>query len=212
MWWPLPFATTTPPQSASRLTAILDVNSPSESQSVDIDRSQALPTELNSEIHPVRRRIVLGLSLVEDVVYVGLGTLLAIAAFSLLAVALKTTVFALWHRTLETQVVSMLDQILLILLVIELLYTVQVSFREHALLAEPFLVIAMIAVIRRVLVITAELPKLPESTDIVFRHAMWELALLTVMIAVLVSSLIMLQKQDKQRNQQTEPSESPIER
>jgi hypothetical protein len=81
------------------------------------------------------------------------------------------------------------------LLVVELLYTVQVSFREHGLVAEPFLVVALIAVIRRVLVLTAEVPKLPEAGEYVFRHAMLELALLSVMIVVLVGSLIFLQKQ-----------------
>jgi len=96
-------------------------------------------------------------------------------------------------------VVSFLDQILLILLIVELLYTVQVSFREHGLLAEPFLVVALIAVIRRILVLTAELPKLPEAGGAVFSHALLELALLTVMIFVLVASFIMLQKQTKQK-------------
>src|SRR5438105_4677947 len=70
--------------------------------------------------------------------------------------------------------------------------------RSHSvstdLLAEPFLVVALIAVIRRVLVITAEIAKLPESSDNVFRHAMWELGVMTAMILVLVGSLIMLQK------------------
>jgi uncharacterized membrane protein (DUF373 family) len=91
------------------------------------------------------------------------------------------------------QAVGILDQFLLILLIIELLYTVQVSFREHGLKAEPFLVVALIATIRRVLILTAEVAKLPEQT--VFLRTMLELALLTVMILVLVGSLIMLQKQ-----------------
>src|SRR5262249_19716282 len=95
--------------------------------------------------------------------------------------------------SLGTNIVDLLDQILLVLLIVELLYTVQVSFREHGLLAEPFLIVALIAVIRRVLVITAQIPKLPESTEMVFRHAMWELGLMTVMIVVLVGSFIALQ-------------------
>jgi uncharacterized membrane protein (DUF373 family) len=146
----------------------------------------------------MRRQVVLGLSLVEDTVYVGLGILLAVAAFTLLAAALKTLAYSLWNRALGGQIVGLLDQVLLILLIIELLYTVQVSFREHGLLAEPFVVVALIAVIRRVLVLTAEIPKLPESGETVFRHAIFELAVLTVLILVLVGSLIMLQKQAKQ--------------
>ena len=138
-----------------------------------------------------------GLAIVEDVVYVGLGILLAIAAFGLLFVAMKDFGGALLAHSLSGQMVGLLDQILLILLIIELLYTVQVSFREHGLLVEPFLVVALIAVIRRILILTAELPKLPESAGAVFNHALAELALLTLMVVVLVTALIMLQRQGK---------------
>lgn len=137
------------------------------------------------------------LSSVEDLVYVGLGLLLTIAALTLLVTTLKSVALALWNHALGGQVVNLLDQILLILLVIELLYTVQVSFREHGLIAEPFLVVALIAVIRRILVLTAEVPKLAEAGEAAFRHAMVELGVLTVMVLVLVSSLIMLQKYAK---------------
>ena len=78
-----------------------------------------------------------------------------------------------------------------------MLYTVQVSFRERGLIAEPFLVVSLIAVIRRILVLAAEVPKLPEAGEVVFRHAMLELGVLTVMVLVLVGSLIMLQKYGK---------------
>jgi uncharacterized membrane protein (DUF373 family) len=156
-----------------------------------------IPEDREDGIHPVRTRLAHALSLVEDVVYAGLGILLTITAFSLLLFGLKMFISALHARTLGGQLIGLLDQILLILLVVELLYTVRVSFHEHGLVAEPFLVVALIAVIRRVLVLTAEVPKLPESGEIVFRHAMLELALLAVMIVVLVGSLIMLQKQAK---------------
>lgn len=147
--------------------------------------------------HPVRRAVVQTLSLVEDLVYIGLGLLLTIAVVTLLVIALKSVVLALWNRALGGQILGLLDQILLILLVIELLYTVQVSFRERGLIAEPFLVVALIAVIRRVLVLTAEVPKLSEAGEAVFRHAMLELGVLTVMVLVLVGSLIMLQRYAK---------------
>lgn len=147
--------------------------------------------------HPFRQAVVQTLSSIEDLVYVGLGLLLTIAALTLLVIALKSVVLALWNRALGGQIVGLLDQILLILLVIELLYTVQVSFRERGLIAEPFLVVALIAVIRRVLVLTAEVPKLSEAGEAVFRHAMLELGVLTVMVLVLVGSLIMLQRYAK---------------
>jgi uncharacterized membrane protein (DUF373 family) len=51
--------------------------------------------------------------------------------------------------------VDLLDRMLLILMIVELLYTVQVSFREHTLVPEPFLIVGLIAVTRRILVVTA---------------------------------------------------------
>jgi len=158
-----------------------------------------MPPEKQTDIHPVRRSVVRSFLIVEDVVYIGLAALLAISALALLAGAFANTFQSLWNHSLGTQIVVLLDQILLVLLIIELLYTVQVSFREHRLLAEPFVVVALIAAIRRVLVITAEISKVAESNEVTFRHAVWELALLTGMILVFVGSLIMLQKQTRNR-------------
>ena len=155
-----------------------------------------------------RRIVVQGLSLVEDVVYVGLGLLLTVAALTLLVVAVKSSTLALLHHQFGDQIIGLLDQILLILLIVELLYTVQVSFREHGLLAEPFLVVALIAVIRRILVLTAELPKLPQSSEDIFRRAIFELSLLAVMVLILVGSLILLQKHGRTQTGEKESGQS----
>jgi uncharacterized membrane protein (DUF373 family) len=133
-------------------------------------------------------------SVVEDVAYAGLGIILAITAFGLLLSAFKNFATALLSHSLSGQVVNLLDQILLVLLIIELLYTVQVSFREHGLVAEPFLVVALIAVVRRILVLIAEVPNLPEAGEVPFRHGLIELALLAVMVVILVGSLIIFQR------------------
>jgi hypothetical protein len=163
-------------------------------------RSNNVVEERKIITHPVRRVVLQALGLAEDIVYAGIGLMLAISALSLLAIVLKSIVGALSAHALSREVVQVLDEILLILLIVELLYTVQVSFREHGLIAEPFLVVALIAVIRRVLVLTAEFPKLPDLGGAVFTHAVIELALLIVMIFVLVVSLIMLQKHTRQRS------------
>ena len=91
----------------------------------------------------------------------------------------------------------MLDQLLLILMIIEILYTVQVSFREHLLVPEPFVLVAMIAAVRRILVITAEFGTLMEQGASASRFALIELALLTVMTGVLVACLVGLRKRDE---------------
>ena len=80
---------------------------------------------------------------------------------------------------------------------IEILYTVQVSFREHLLVPEPFVLVAMIAAVRRILVITAEFGTLMDQGESALKWALTELGLLTVMTGVLVACLVGLRKRDK---------------
>ena len=129
---------------------------------------------------------------VEDVLYVALGVLLAAGALVLLADATLTFVANLIAGTLPGRMVSLLDRVLLVLMFAEILYTVQVSFREHALVPEPFLVVGLIAAIRRVLVITAEFSDVKDAGSAQFRATMVELGLLTVLSLVLVVSLVLL--------------------
>jgi uncharacterized membrane protein (DUF373 family) len=131
---------------------------------------------------------------VEDVVYVALGVLLAGCAATLLVAGAVDFFTSLLAGTLADRIVQMLDRILLVLLVVELLYTVQVSFREHTLVPEPFLIIGLIAATRRVLVLTAEFPKLLEQGNEAFRNGMIELALLALLIVALVASIVLIQK------------------
>ena len=99
-----------------------------------------------------------------------------------------------WRGSLAANIVSLLDRILLILFVVELLYTVQVSFREHALVPEPFLLVGLIAAIRRVLVLTALFAEVHDRPEAVFQHFVIELAVLTLLIVALVISLVLLRK------------------
>lgn len=134
-------------------------------------------------------------TVVEDVVYISLGVLLAGTALALLVTGAVAFGRSVLGGAPVQSFVGVLDQILLVLLVIELLYTVKVSFREHSLVPEPFLIVGLIAATRRILVITAELSTLLEKgDDTVFRHAMLELALLTAMVVAFVGSLWMLRK------------------
>ncbi|HEU4342140.1 MAG TPA: phosphate-starvation-inducible PsiE family protein [Candidatus Binatia bacterium] len=142
----------------------------------------------------VREAISSGFTRFEDVVYVGLGLLLAASAFALLVVAVSSFGQAVLSGKMREIIVDLLDQILLILMILEILYTVQLSFRERTLIAEPFLIVGLIAAIRRILVLTAEFSKPEEIVETAFRNAMFELGLLTVLIMSLVLSLYLLKK------------------
>lgn len=146
----------------------------------------------------MRERIAQGFTQVEDILYVGIGVVLAAGAVALLIHAALAFARTVVSGGIAGGIVGMLDQLLLILMMIEILYTVQVSFREHVLVPEPFVLVAMIAAVRRILVLTAEFGKLMEQGDPVFRYAMIELGLLTVMTGVMVACLVGLRKRDKE--------------
>ena len=143
----------------------------------------------------LRDKISSAFTRVEDVTYVGLGVLLAVSALFLLIAAAWTLIEGLSFSGVSKDLtVEVVDQILLVLLIIEILSTVQVSFREHVLTPEPFLVVGLIAAIRRILIITAEFSNPSEVLEAAFRNAMFELGLLTVLIFSLVFSLYFLKK------------------
>jgi uncharacterized membrane protein (DUF373 family) len=149
---------------------------------------------MKKENDDTRGLIARGFTLVEDVVYLGLGALLAICAVLLLGTGAVSFVHQLGNGPIPVAVVGLLDRLLLTLMIVELLYTVQVSFREHALVPEPFLIVGLVAATRRILVMTAEYGTLTTRSEEIFRASMIELSVLTLMIVAFVASLLMLRK------------------
>jgi hypothetical protein len=142
----------------------------------------------------VRERIAQSFTRVEDVVYVGLGILLAAGALVLLLDGALTFGRHLFAGTMPGSMIDLLDRVLLIVMTVELLYTVQVSFREHTLAPEPFLIVGLIAGTRRILVLTAEFADLAQTGGMAFRLAMLELGVLTMMVLVFVVALVLLRR------------------
>jgi uncharacterized membrane protein (DUF373 family) len=140
----------------------------------------------------VRAWIARAFTATEDVVYIGLGLLLASSALTLLV----TGVIDFGQSVVagKASIIDLIDRVLLILLIVELLYTVQVSFREHALAPEPFLLVGLISAIRRVLVLTAEFDGLQQKTASISQQFVVELAVLTVLILALAIPLVLLRK------------------
>jgi uncharacterized membrane protein (DUF373 family) len=142
---------------------------------------------------PTRTWIARGFTTVEDIVYLGLAVVLAGSAVGLLVTGFIDAVRTTLAGRLDGDIIALLDRLLLVLLVVELLYTVQVSFREHALVPEPFLLVGLIAVIRRILVVTAEVGRASASGAPV-SHFIWELAVLAALVIALTLSLALLRK------------------
>jgi hypothetical protein len=110
---------------------------------------------------------------VEDAVYIGLAVLLACVAVVLLGTSGVTFWRHLTAGDLVDNVVPLLDQLLLVL-------------------TPPFLLVALIAVVRRIVVLTAEAHKVLEKGEAAFRAAIIELALLTALSVGLAVCLYLL--------------------
>lgn len=134
------------------------------------------------------------LTMAEVTLYVGIGVLLLVAAVALLVTAAWDFVGSIGRESIGAQTLLMLNELLLVLMIVELFHTVRVSLREHALIPEPFLIVGLIAGVRRVLIITAEAWHLGESDPRQFERAMLELGLLTAMTLAIVVSIILLRR------------------
>ena len=135
-----------------------------------------------------------------------------VVAYSVLAVLIFVTALVsitdaarlLWEGLsrwpIAPHILRVLDQLLVVLMLVEILHTVRISIRSHILVTEPFLVVGLIASIRRMLVITLEAATLTKdgawSTEVVsiFRASMMELGLLGVLILILVFSITLLRR------------------
>src|ERR1700754_1626570 len=93
---------------------------------------------------------------IEVFAYLVLGIVLALTAL----LSIYSAGVALWKAVQvygdASSLVLTIDRLLFVLMIVEILHTVRVSFQSGELRPEPFLIVGLIASIRRVLVITLE--------------------------------------------------------
>jgi uncharacterized membrane protein (DUF373 family) len=122
---------------------------------------------------------------------------LALVLIVLAVVLLGNSVIMLWkdiaNGTLADTGIEILNSVLLVMMIMEIVYTVAMSLESHTLVAEPFLIIGAIAAIRRMLVITAESTKL-ESNPAAFRSLLLELGLLGFLVIAMAASIFILRR------------------
>ncbi len=131
----------------------------------------------------------------ERVVYAIIGIMLVVALLIALAGAGDTLWTGLQDWTGTDATVHIIDRLLFVLMLVEILHTVHASLRAGTLVCEPFLIVGLIACIRRMLVITLETSRITQpgqwSQDALplFHASMLELGVLALLIVVLVGSI-----------------------
>jgi phosphate starvation-inducible membrane PsiE len=134
----------------------------------------------------------------ESGVLILVGLVLVLVAVLLLGSSCAALYRALVEHVVRREAIEILDSVLLVMMTMEIVYTVAVSLRSHTLVAEPFLVIGAIAAIRRMLVITATTA---EGTDLPaiehFRNTLMELGLLALTVIAMAVAIYILRKSQK---------------
>lgn len=122
-----------------------------------------------------------------------IGAVLVILAVLLLWTSGASMIEAAQHDEIAHRAIEVLNSILLVMMTMEIVYTVAISLESHTLSAEPFLIIGTIAAIRRMLVITATSTE-NESKPAVFHETLIELGLLAATVVALATAIWILRR------------------
>jgi len=135
---------------------------------------------------------------IEHTFYIITGVLLAATA----ALALLSSAISFWTASLALgapeEIIILIDRLLFVLMLLEIFHTVRVSIRDGVLVPDPFLVVGLIASIRRVLAITLASSQATHpgnwtpEVQAQFTASMIELGVLSALILVLISAIFLL--------------------
>ena len=127
---------------------------------------------------------------IEDIFYVGVALVLALAGVALFADAIISFLSGLGEGPFQSNILLLLDGMLLVFIVTELIHTISAVLRENVLLTEPFLIVGIVAAIRRLIVISAEAKSLLGTSE--FSDAMIEMGVLTAAVVALALAIWLL--------------------
>jgi phosphate starvation-inducible membrane PsiE len=145
----------------------------------------------------------------ESAVLVLIGIVLVVLAVLLLWTSGASMIEAVQDGKIGHRAIEVLNSVLLVMMTMEIVYTVAISLESHTLSAEPFLIIGTIAAIRRMLVITATSTE-TENNPAVFHETLIELGLLAATVIALSVAIWILRRSNAAKAAAA-ASESPDE-
>lgn len=122
----------------------------------------------------------------QDYLSAAVGVVLLVMAVAVLAGAIADFCRSLLHADVEAAVNALLDRVLLTLILVEIVHTVVLSLRAHHLVAQPLIVVGLVATIRKVLFVLSGPSSVSTAT----------LALLLAMVVVFVAAFFLVSRVD----------------
>ena len=132
------------------------------------------------------------LGMLEDAVYWGIAVVLVVGSVALL-IAQFNTMLRLRNTPATTVMIEILDGLLLIFIFVELLYAVRSCLRSHEIVAEPFLIVGILAGIKEIVVLSVEAATLLDKGPD-FSRAVVEIGVLGGVVLVLALAAFVLRE------------------
>ena len=132
---------------------------------------------------------------IEHWITIGIGAILIVTTLLLLTGTLSgvADVARSWPST--DNVFLIVDKLLFTLMLVEILHTVRQSIASDQISVEPFLIVGLIACVRRILIVTVEVANQSKGeANMPFDHAMIELGVLGGLVLVLILSIFLSRK------------------
>ncbi len=150
----------------------------------------------------------------EDSVYWGIAVVLIIGSIALL-VAQFNTMLNLRNAPAKSVMLEVLDGLLLIFIFVELLYAVRACLRSHEIVAEPFLIVGILAGIKEIVVLSVEAATLLEKGP-AFSRAVVEIGVLAGVVLALALAAFVLRERRRDTadvgEDSDEEDEKPVKR
>jgi uncharacterized membrane protein (DUF373 family) len=136
-----------------------------------------------------------GLRIAEEILYAVACLVLLVGASALLVKAVYDLATGIGDDGVTDTASSVLDTLLLVFVLVELMSAVRATFTEHRLLAEPFLLVGVIATIKE-LVVTANEAR--DKTGEAFEEAAIEIGVLSGLLLILAVALFLLRRKERE--------------
>ena len=140
--------------------------------------------------HILTHNILRGFYLGEDLAYHVIAVILFIAAGSIIGIAVMN--FLRGFNIIN--ILSMVNDVLLVIIIMEILSTVLIYLTERRISLTPFLLIGLISSIRRILMVGALMSANESMTDLQFQHSIKELVVSGGLVLVFIFSYYLLSR------------------
>ena len=127
---------------------------------------------------------------IEHWISMGIGAVLILATLLQLTGSLANVLESLRHWPETSNIFLIVDKLLFTLMLVEILHTVRQSITSDQIPVEPFLIVGLIASVRRILIVTVDVADQSKQADTEhFVHSMIELGVLGGLTLVLILSI-----------------------